>query len=121
MKIRQGFVSNSSSSSFIIAYKGDFDNEKLKALILEKLKVPQDSPLYFIAKEISRYFSDSNIQEESEWDDDSLKNLRKKGFKIRSFIASSDACSEDGVEEMLYNNNLLGEISTPELIIYKEY
>jgi hypothetical protein len=116
MKIRQGFVSNSSSSSFIIAYKGVFDSEKLKAIILEKLKVPQDSPLYFIAKGISEHFSTADGKEVDEWEDDTVRDLRKKGFKIKSFRASSDANSEDGIEEMLYNNDLLGEFYTPELI-----
>lgn len=48
MKVRQGFVSNSSSSSFILAVKGDLTKDKL----LKAFKVPKDSPMYSVAKDM---------------------------------------------------------------------
>lgn len=49
MKIRHGFVSNSSSSSFIVATKPGVTESQL----VELLKVPKDSPLRFVAEEIA--------------------------------------------------------------------
>ncbi len=54
MKTRLGFVSNSSSSSFIIGFKGN--TKPTKELLLNILKVPKDSPIYFIAKKIAEFF-----------------------------------------------------------------
>lgn len=49
MKTRHGFVSNSSSSSFIVATKPGVTESQL----VELLKVPKDSPLRFVAEEIA--------------------------------------------------------------------
>lgn len=49
MKIRAGFVTNSSSSSFLVAVKGDFD----KAKVLKGLGVPEDSLLFPFAVEMA--------------------------------------------------------------------
>jgi hypothetical protein len=50
MKIRQGFVSNSSSSSFIFVLKKEID---LKEKIKQLLKLPEDSPFSSITKDIA--------------------------------------------------------------------
>ena len=52
MKIRTGFVSNSSSSSFIIASKAKLDEKKLT----EIFKIPEDSPLHFLSKLVVESF-----------------------------------------------------------------
>ena len=50
MKIRNGFVSNSSSSSFVIVSKdGELTQEKL----LKAFEVSEKSPLFTLAKEIA--------------------------------------------------------------------
>jgi len=61
MKIRTGFVSNSSSSSFIILYKGNKEQleEKLKTVV----EVPEDHALYSILKDASKVVIKS-IEEE---------------------------------------------------------
>lgn len=52
MKVRNGFVSNSSSSSFIVGVK---KGEKLtEKLLLRLFKVPEDSPLYSFAKDVAK-------------------------------------------------------------------
>jgi hypothetical protein len=51
MRIRNGFVSNSSSSSFILGIKGEITEVKL----MEVFKVPLDSPLYFLAQDMARF------------------------------------------------------------------
>ena len=52
MKIRNGFVSNSSSSSFILGYKGEFHKVVPKALttLLEKLS-PQATHIDVLIRE----------------------------------------------------------------------
>ena len=51
MKIRNGFVSNSSSSSFTIWYKGELTKEN----IIKALGVDKDNPLYFFAEDLAEY------------------------------------------------------------------
>jgi hypothetical protein len=53
MKIRSGLVSNSSSSSFIIATKDELNEAQLKEVIMKAMKVPADSPLYEFVKDIA--------------------------------------------------------------------
>ena len=51
MKIRKGYVSNSSSSSFTIWYKGELTKEN----IIKALGVDKDNPLYFFAEDLAKY------------------------------------------------------------------
>ena len=52
MKLRSGFVSNSSSSSYILATKGEVTKEKLIALF----QVPKESFLYSFAVQLADFF-----------------------------------------------------------------
>ena len=52
MKIRTGFVSNSSSSSFIIAFKGN--KKELKVRLDGVFKLPEDYPLKQLVGDISK-------------------------------------------------------------------
>lgn len=54
MKIRNGFVSNSSSSSFIIGYKG---NKPTIEDMTKKFGVVKGSPFYSVAKKIAQFLS----------------------------------------------------------------
>ena len=58
MKIRSSFVSNSSSSSFLLAFKGELDKEEL----IKAFKVPKDSPLYPLAEEAVSVFMNFDFQ-----------------------------------------------------------
>ena len=51
MKLRTGFVSNSSSSSFVIWYKDDLTKENL----IKAMGVDKNNPLYFYADDLSDY------------------------------------------------------------------
>ena len=52
MKHRQGFESNSSSSSFILGVKGDLSKDDLKQELIKALHVSEVSPLFPMAKSI---------------------------------------------------------------------
>ena len=52
MKIRNGFVSNSSSSSFVIGFKKNLSDEEKEQLLLKKMKINENSFFYNVAKEI---------------------------------------------------------------------
>ncbi len=52
MKIRNGFVSNSSSSSFIVGFKKGLSDEQKEQLLLKKMGINENSFFYNIAKEI---------------------------------------------------------------------
>jgi len=75
MKIRQGFVSNSSSSSFVLAYNGEVEDAQDK--ILELLGVPEDSLLYNFAVDCSKVFSSA---EELDVEDPYFKEDKEKGW-----------------------------------------
>ena len=49
MKIRSGMVSNSSSSSFIIATRSEMDDEKVAQIVMTTFLVPPESPMYWLA------------------------------------------------------------------------
>jgi len=81
MKIRNGFVSNSSSSSFVIVSK----NGKLtKEKIMKALDVSEKSPLYSIAEDITKtiLYAEKQSPEEYKdmwvWSDDEDSNEKFK-------------------------------------------
>jgi hypothetical protein len=64
MKIRNGFVSNSSSSSFIIISKnGELTLEKL----MNAFDVNEKSPLYPLAKDVAKRMLDSDEMNAKSW------------------------------------------------------
>ena len=102
MKIRNSFVSNSSSSSFIIAVKkGKALNEDV---LMKAFKVPKGTPLYDIAYEMAdilvksgepmtlkEYMEDQSIEEMSE-----LQDGVKEAFDKGKVYCGS--VSDDGTE-----------------------
>jgi hypothetical protein len=119
MKTRSGFVANSSSSSFIVAVKGDVN---VRQEVLDSLKVPKDSPLYKMACELADFFN--NAEEDKDWWEDVADKrwgnpkLAKEleGFTVSRVQASSE--SESPIESMLYADNEMIKIDTPTLKVF---
>ena len=116
MKIRKGFVSNSSSSSFIIAVRGE---EKLNIDSLVGLfQVPQTSPLYDIAVNMAQVMLNrSHLFDEKEivyqFGYDSLEDALNSGNRHAKLLAGGYtvyggyASDEDGgIEAMLCNTEI---------------
>ncbi len=57
MKIRQGFVSNSSSSSFTLALPKGKKREDIKEIILGKMQVPETSMIFDMSQEMAELFA----------------------------------------------------------------
>jgi hypothetical protein len=102
MKIRQGFVSNSSSSSFVICLPDNFDAEK-----------------YFEEHKNDDYYRSSRLTDEilKEEYDEFTKTKEICEYDSRSFhyirhifgdyiVADSDTCSDGGIGIILDNNIL---------------
>lgn len=121
MKIRNGFVSNSSSSSFIIGVKGELTEEKL----MKSLKVDVNSPLYPLAKGMaqvmlkSEEFTLEELLKDRGCDVVDLTSLEKKifdkGFKLYQGYAADDGCDPE-----LALCNLSIDYADDEIIISKE-
>ena len=103
MKIRNGFVSNSSSSSFIVA-------SKIKPTAESLMKgIDKSSPLYFIAIDISKFLA-ANLKEypieemEKDYDVENIpmewKNSIDKGYKIFEARLHGDV---ESIEAYLYD------------------
>lgn len=118
MKTRLGFVSNSSSSSFIIACK-----EELCSCTLKKaMKI--DHPLGFVVEAVAS-FIEMNVQRVDlrEWEHrtahqapDIMKELCERFEHVYTFEAdTTDGGTE--VSRMLYNNAKNFHVKTKDLVI----
>lgn len=97
MKIRFGFVSNSSSSSFIIGVKGELTKEA----ILEAFKIEKDSFFYKLADDISEYIKkhSKKLIKIDDYHREELQPLLDAGFELYEGRASND--SGDYLESFL--------------------
>lgn len=118
MRIRQGFVSNSSSSSFLLATKGEVTQERLLGLF----GVSKDSFLYSFAEEIAAFFSDvggmekfetvEELRQYHDWGSEERFRERyaqeitliENGWLIYNGSASDEAY--DGVERWICNQRI---------------
>ena len=106
MKIRTGFVSNSSSSSFIFGYKGE--KPDWRELMGRLFMIADDSMLYSIFKPIAKYIvatvDDNPIDGLS--DGPRIKELVKEGFNL-SYGGFDDQAG--GIREGLCNEHMFHE------------
>ena len=121
MKVRNGFVSNSSSSSFIVAYKGSLNDELNKAF-----KLPQNFPIKNL--NVTKLFENNTNEKfetveeylkfvEEDWDIDSeIPSLIKEGFNVIYGSFSSE--SGDSLEYFLCESDI--NYKSENLIIKKE-
>lgn len=100
MKIRIGFVSNSSSSSFVLAIKGKLTEKKL----WEKFNIPKDSILYSIAKRIVNIIikkAKPATSDEDHWMLNEKETLFCKENELTIYTGSFSDDNGDDVENML--------------------
>jgi len=129
MKLREGFVSSSSSTSFTIVFKGD---EPTEEILLDALGLEPDSPLLglgckiveIISRQIAtkpRYNSfDQYVKMECEgnadWAEETVREIFDRcgeGWTIVVGTVAND--SDDYVEGMLFSHGV--EIEQDDLII----
>jgi hypothetical protein len=136
MKLRTGFVSNSSSSSFVVATKGDKTEIKLNLTFnlggrrtevistLEKLDdyykrawgLPEDKSVEEGIAE-HRWLDEANIHDYRE-----RQRLIREGYKIYCGDISYECCDDeqDAIEQVLYYKGFESSIEDSEDVVVLE-
>ena len=128
MKYRGGFVSNSSSSSFIIAVKnGDTVDERK---LIDLFQVPESSPVYdLVSKMASIMWNRAKLMDEKEILYESccktLDEAVDEGFKVAKLhkagytVYQGWASDEDGgIEAVICNTSI--DFESPDLILQSD-
>lgn len=113
MKLRNGFVSNSSSSSFIISQK---EEDALKVT----LEVPKDKiKIYKSIEEYCKanYIDENDLDEGDDYIADEIKRIKEelsKGNVIKEFKADSEDCDTwlSGLRHYKLNQDMFDKNTT---------
>lgn len=135
MKRRNGFVSNSSSSSFIIGVKGQLAETGLtEEALLAVLAGGGTSHFDRLNKAIVKFIIENKQKENEEslldnYGYDTLVEAADAGVEAAKLIRDGytiytlDASYNDGdyIEQLIGNGEAFGDIETPELVIKGQY
>lgn len=109
MKARIGFVSNSSSSSYLIWCKGELTRERL----LEALGAPSDGIMRKLAEDIADFVL-ANI-----CDIDWLDEIDDEDYMYTKYVSAS--YNEGGGVELLLGNSNILHYRSSDLVIERGY
>lgn len=127
MKIRKGFVSNSSSSSFVIGVKGN--KELTKDVIVDQLGVPSNSPLYKFTDKLASYLIENTEVVDEKYildnyyynsiadaisDEIQSAQLLQNGYTVREGSASYN--EGENVYEWFIGNGGFPDINTDDFV-----
>lgn len=125
MRNRNGFVSNSSSSSFIIAWKPESSEDEIRYLFKTACNVPKESPLSGLHEYVFNTFIDNvderfdTMEDLTKWADancymmDDFKDIKKhleNGLTVWYGKVSTDDGSMNPIEHYLANHDFNYEV-----------
>ncbi len=133
MKNRNGFVSNSSSSSFVMVWKSEYDEDDLRLMFKEVCAVPKESPLAGLHELVFNTFIDNienkfdSIKEYEDWTKNNCyytdeykqyKDWLDKGLVVRRGEFSTENGSQNPIEYYFANHDF--NYSSDDFIIIHE-
>ena len=130
MKVRMGFVSNSSSASFFIGCPEGFD---LKSALIKKYALPESHPLEGIAKNLVKFIIDTaecltreEMCEQNCWDDKypmdkNVKDLYDRGWKVYQGGVSNEDYGYGSIGVYLYENQHVLKHDSDDFKMFVDY